>query len=398
MAGKVRTREKCPKCGRAFTIIEELDIHCPTCDTRPKTFFIFLYWDGDKHRIARDPDKNILDSYRRAHRLLEKIRSEIDAGTFNIANYLPKETEQFRGHVLFPKWLEYIKSKGNAKSYLRKIDQYTEDHFIPRLGQLNLRDIKTYHVEDFRQYISGTYRNQRTGTLLAPKSVKNVMDALKEFCHWLHRREVIARVPYFDVVRVPERLIEIMPLTDRERAISAIQSDRLKNIISFLALHPVRPSESAALDVRHFNLTSRIVTIEQALDSDRSIKTRKSRKAYEIPLSSLWDASCVSGRFGKEIAFPNKIGARYSAHTLNEAWKRACERAEVPYVSLYPSTRHTTATSYAARGASEEQIEGMLGHSTRGMSKKYVKRSVEMLRHLVDGTQVVQIEDLRKAK
>ncbi len=398
MAGKVRTREKCPRCGGAFKIVEEMDIYCPSCDTRPKTFFIWLYWEGVKHRIARDPDNNILDSYRRAHRLLEKIRSEIDARTFNVANYLPRETEQFRGHALFPKWFEYLQSKGNAKSYLNKIEQYIEDHFIPQLGALNMRDIKTYHIEDFRQYISSTYRNQRTGNLLAPKSIKNVMDALKEFCHWLYRREIIARVPFFDVVRVPERLIEIMPIEDREKALGSLQSDRLRRIISFLALHPVRPSEAAALDVRHFNLASRIVTIEQALDSDRSLKTRKSRKAYEIPLSRSWDASCISGRFGKEIAFPNKINARYSAHTLNEAWKRACSRAKVPYVSLYPSTRHTTATSYAARGASEEQIEGMLGHSTRGMSKKYVKRSVEMLRHLVDGTQVVQIENIQKAK
>jgi hypothetical protein len=70
-----------------------------------------------------------------------------------------------------------------------------------------------------------------------------------------------------------------------------------------------------------------------------------------------------------------------------------------PYVSLYPLTRYTTATSYAARGGSEEQIEGMFGHSIRGMSKKYVKRSVEMLRHLVDGgAQVIAIGDLQKMK
>jgi len=398
MAGKIRTREKCPKCGGAFKIIEEVDILCTACDTRPKTYFVWLYWDGDKYRFPRDQDGNILDSFRRAHRFLEKIRSEIDSRTFVVANYLPKETDQFRGHVLFPKWFEYIKSKGNAKSYLNKIEQYIDDHFVPQLGDVNMRDIKTYHVEDFRQYLSATYKNQRTGNPLAPKSIKNVMDAFKEFCHWLHRREVIARVPHFDVVRVPEHLIQIMPLADREKVLKALQSKRLSSIISFLALHPVRPSEAAALDVRHFNLKLRIVTIEQALDSDRSVKTRKSRKAYEIPLSRNWDASCIDGRFGKEIAFPNMVGARYSAHTLNEAWKRACERAEVPYVSLYPSTRHTTATSYAARGASEEQIEGMLGHSTRGMSKKYVKRSVEMLRHLVDGTQAASLAEFQKAK
>ncbi|HXY53478.1 MAG TPA: hypothetical protein VEM40_02275, partial [Nitrospirota bacterium] len=61
--------------------------------------------------------------------------------------------------------------------------------------------------------------------------------------------------------------------------------------------------------------------------------------------------------------------------------------------SLYPATRHTTATSYAQQGATEEQIEAILGQTTRGMSRKYVKRSVEMYRHIVDGALVVHIDE-----
>jgi len=125
--------------------------------------------------------------------------------------------------------------------------------------------------------------------------------------------------------------------------------------------------------------------------------TSGSTQSFEIPLSARWDSSCIQGRFGKEIAFPSENGTRYNAHTLNGAWKRACKRAGVDYVSLYPATRHITATAYAANGATEEEIEAMLGQSTRGMSRKYVKRSVEMLRHLVDGrSQVVHIDEKKK--
>jgi integrase len=388
MAGKIRTREVCPTCGKKFRIVEESDIFCPQCNTRPSTYYIFLYWSdpllGRDHRITRDLDGQILDSYRRTHRLLERIRSEIDQGIFTLTNYLPNEVNQFRGDKLFPEWLDYIKTKSRALSYLRNVEQYIEDHFVPQLGSLNMQaPIKTYHIEAFRKYLVTVYR-QANGSPLAPKSVKNVMDQLKSFCNWLYRREIIPRIPVFDPVDVPENLITVMPVQDREKVLRAITSPHLRNILTFMSRHPIRPSEAAALDVRHFDLSGMAVKIENGLDRDRSIKTRKSRRAYEIPLSALWDHTCIKGRFGKEIAFPNKDGARYTDHTLNDAWKRACKRAKIEYVSLYPAMRHTTATGYALQGASEEQIEAMLGQSTKGMSRKYVKRSIEMVRHLVN--------------
>lgn len=389
MSGKVRPRgTKCPRCGDKFTIDEGTDIYCTKCGIKPRSFYIILYWPdpslGRDHKIYRDQDTNILDSYRRAHRLLEKIRGEIDAGTFILHNYLPKEIDRFRGHVLFPKWLDVVKSQRRAQNYTRKLDQYVRDHFIPQLGNLNMAaggtgGIKTHHIEDFRKYVSETYK-KKDGKHLSEKSVKNVMDALKEFCNWLFGREIIARVPKFAPVQVPEKLVTTMPLEDRDKALAAITSPKLKRIIDFLTKHPVRPSEACALDVSNFNLDASIVKIENSLDYDRSLKPRKNKKEYEIPLHPDWNNSCLRNRFGKEIAFPNKLGKRYNAHTLNEAWKRACNNAKVPYISLYPAGRHTTATSYATDGHSERHIELMLGQSTPGMSRKYVKRSVEMLR------------------
>ncbi len=105
----------------------------------------------------------MLDSYKRAQRLLERIRYEIDAKTFHVQDYLPKEIDQNRGNVLFPKWLNILKSKGNALSYTRKIEQYINDHFIPHFGKMIVTDIITSHIEDFRLYLSMEYRIQRTG-------------------------------------------------------------------------------------------------------------------------------------------------------------------------------------------------------------------------------------------
>lgn len=393
MAGKIRTREVCPQCSQKFHIIEETDIFCVSCKTRPRTFYIYLYWPdpqlGRDHKITHAGGE-ALDSFRRAKRLLEKIRSEIDSRTFILRNYLAKKQNALTGDKLFPRWLAFIREKKRALSYTVKLRQYIDDHFLPRFGDADCSAIRTNDITSFRSYLMGC-TIKKTGRPLSPKTVKNILDQLKSFCKWLLREEIISRMPIFDSVDVPEALPVIMPLEDRRKALAAVSSPFLRPALTFYALHPIRPSEIAALDVRHFDLEYRCVRIEHGLDYDGSVKDRKNKKQYVIPLSDQWDASCIRGRFGREIAFPNKEGRRYNAHTLNEAWKTACRRAKVPYVNLYNAMKHTTMTEKARLGASRKQLEMLAGQSTPGMSDKYVALSVESIRHLVDAEKLPEV-------
>jgi hypothetical protein len=125
MAGKIRTREVCPTCGQNFHAIEETGILCQECNTKPATYYIYLYHRdpirGRDHKISRDINGDILDSYRRAHRLLERIRSEIDQGIFTLSNYLQKETHQFRGAT--EEQIEQLaghSTRGMSKRYVKR--------------------------------------------------------------------------------------------------------------------------------------------------------------------------------------------------------------------------------------------------------------------------------------
>ncbi|MBF0472849.1 MAG: zinc ribbon domain-containing protein [Nitrospirae bacterium] len=143
MKGKVRTREKCPKCGAGFKEIPETDIICPECGRRPKTFYLDLYHQQTKHKISRDLDGNILDSYKRAYRLLERMRKDIDDFRFDVKDYLPKEIEQFRVYNLFPKWINNKKSKGLSQVHIHKTESYIKTYYLPFFQNLSARDIRT---------------------------------------------------------------------------------------------------------------------------------------------------------------------------------------------------------------------------------------------------------------
>jgi integrase len=384
MSGKIRTREKCDQCGKPFKIIEEEVIYCPNCNTRPKTFYIFLYWNG-KHRIARDLDGYILDSYKRAHRLLENIRKSIDDGTFNISNYLPKEIEQFKGYKMLPKWQDLKLNKGLSQWHIRKINEYVKNYYIPYFQDKDTRRITKYHIEDFLSGLPGH---------LSLKTKKNIMDMLRNFCRWLYQMEILAKVPVFPVITPLEQPIKFITKEIQLKYLEFIP-DKHKPIFQFLMYHPVRIGEACALKVKHFNTVNAVIEICQAVGYKNEIKSRKNRKPYYLPLSKHCNLNILNNKLPEAFVFTHN-GKIYDSNYLGKIWRKALNDEKVPYINLYNATRHSIASQAVNSGIGLERISKALGHSTLEMTKKYASINVELLRDVIDGSQndgsqVVQI-------
>ncbi len=381
MKGKVRTREKCPKCGEKFHIVEEIGIYCPECKTYPRTYYIFLYWQGNKYRISRDPDGHILDSYKRAHRLLELIRLDIDKGIFSPANYLPKEIEQFRGKNLFPKWLKTKNEK--SPTYIRELNRYVNQFFLPYFEQTDLRKITAGDIEDFYHWLPQN---------LSLKTKKNIMDALKNFLLWLYQREAIARVPSIPKISPPEPPIYIITREAQIKILDCMDVHH-RPIFHFLMLHPVRPGEARALKVKDFDFEKMVVHIERTIDEFGERK-RKNKKDYYLPVSPEFDLSILKNRFPDEYVFLNKAGRPYHPESMRKIWHRARKKAGIPEISMYHGTRHSWATDRLKQGFSLEMLSKALGHADRASVEKYAKHDVELLRGMFE----TNVRPLRETK
>jgi integrase len=393
MAGKIRTREKCPTCKKSFVIKEETDIFCPTCNTRPKTYFIFFYYDKGKHRISRDTDGHILDSYKRAHRLLETIRREIDQGIFSLSNYLPREIERFRGKVLFPKWYEVKVSEGRAPSHIREIERYVRLYYKPFFGMTDMRKIRAGDIEDF-------YMNLPAH--LAAKTKKNILIELRAFLHWLYKREIISRIPAFPQVDIPEPSVNPIDRDMQLKILSHVKSWRLRDIIEFLIHHPVRPGEARALQIEDVLLKERHVWIRKTF-SMKTLKGRKNKNAYVLPLTpyflKMMERLCKN-KLPKAFVFVNKFGNHFTNESLEDAWNRAKGNAGLGHIktTLYEGTRHSWGTQAVNEGMDLNLIQGAMGHSSSEMTKRYARLKAEGLRAIMermegstfDGAQMVQ--------
>jgi integrase len=386
MAGKIRTREKCPQCGKAFKLIEETDIYCPSCNTRPKTFFIFLYWKGDKFRISRDRDGQMLDSHRRAHRLLENIRADIDTHKFNPRNYLTSELAKLRGSHLLSRWITNKEHSGVSGWHLYKLNQYMQKYFQPFFGHRDMRDILRHDIDEFLNWLPSH---------LSLKTKKNIMGALRNFTRWLYQVEILNRTIPFPDIKPDEPVIK---WTTKEMQLKYLQSipEEHRPIFSFLLNHPVRVGEACALQRKHFDLHNMVVEISQAVGFKYEIKARKNRRPYFLPVSSRFDVSILKNKLPDAYVFTHS-GKLYNYNVLGSIWRTSLKKADLPYLNLYNASRHSIASQAVNSGVSLDRISKALGHSSIEMTKKYASMNVELLRDIVEGeqgigAQMVQME------
>ncbi len=380
MSGKIRTRERCPHCGNKFHVVEEIDIFCSTCNTRPKTFYIFLYHDRNKYRISRDPDGHLLDSYRRAHRLLESIRRDIDSNIFRISNYLAKEIEEFRGRKLLQQWLKVKKEKDLSPLHLRNIQGYIDKYYLPFFEKIDCRKITSDYIERF---FLGLPSN------LGLKTKQNIIMMLKNFCYYLLRREIIARMPYFEPLSPPQPPIVWITKEDQRTIIARIQQPH-RPIFYFLMYHPVRISEATALKIKDINLQNRSVHICRAF-SGKELRSRKNKRCYYLPLSSQFDTGLLKDKLPEAFIFTNSKGKPYQGNVLRKMWNRARGKTGIK-IALKNATRHSIASQAINEGVPLEVISKALGHSSLEITKqRYACMEIERLRVMVEDSKVINV-------
>jgi len=387
MSGKIRTREKCAYCGEKFEekrIGRDLDLYC-SCGHRPKTYYIYLYWHGD-HKIVQDKTEQQLTSYIQTNRLLERIRSEIDAKTFDITEYKAKTKKQFNARRLIRKWYKGKVKKGLAPTTLKDYRGYIRRYFSPAAQKQKIedcREIRTYHITNFFESLPNS---------ISPKTKKNIMIALKNFTDWLSSqgildRSIILTFPEFEVPE-PKKI-----WTKQSKALQILPFVPVHDqpIISFLLRHPLRSGEACVLLREDFNIEEGFVRIDKAL-SGKKIRHRKNRKSYLCAISENYNTSFLKTKFPKVLAFINSVGNMYKSNHLTKIWRKASELTvlatgdeSLAYIPLKYSGRTTIATEAINRGESIPAIAGALGDSEEVTRKHYAHLQWKSTKAVIDG-------------
>lgn len=372
MKGAIRTKEKCPRCGSKFT---GNPLRCHACLTTPTRYYIDLYVSGHgKLKIYSDKRGSSLDSYERAHRVLESLRYEIDQHIFDPSKYLSSNIKDYRFEERVQEWYQSKTrevEKGNlAESYTIKLKCYMESYYLPFFKGIDIRDIRTFHIQRFYDQLPSTK---------SLKYLKNILGGLKHFFNTLHRFEYISQKPIFPVIQVNQVTPKWIDYETQLKMLGSIPFED-RPIFAFLMFQGVRPSEARALKVKDINLKERYILITRTFSYKKlreRVKSKVSRPRLINPALISMLIDLCKDKFPESFVFINpRTKTFYSAETLFRIWDKVRKEFELS-ITLYEATRHSLASIAACNGASLNAIKDVLGHTDIRTTLKYAHSNLE---------------------
>ena len=166
--------------------------------------------------------------------------------------------------------------------------------------------------------------------------------------------------------------------------------------------HDVPRQQKSDIWVEPYDWKESILDVREALKTSSGAnpvvgETKTgSRGKYPVPDDlRLWLAEPTpnASRFdARAPLFPSPRTSRlYKRAVLTDLWRKACEAAQVDYVSVYPATKRSGLTALSEAGPSIEDIQAMGRHKNPDMTREYIvevdrKRAgaASTLQHLIE--------------
>ena len=171
---------------------------------------------------------------------VNKVESDIKDGiNFDFPWLSDSNTTKVKRFTLidaYDRWLSNRESDGIRPSAIRR-NKYSMTHFSSVVGKsLPLSSIATSTID--------TYRNYCIQTNMKPNGININLRAIKTFLNWCHKRDLIEKCPYVDMVSKPKE----MPLYVPDRIFNKILEldwlkDHYKNAFLFYRNTGLRLSE-----------------------------------------------------------------------------------------------------------------------------------------------------------
>ena len=351
-----------------------------------ENFYIDLHWKGERIRLFSDKEGSPLYSERQANRLLERIRSEIDAGEFNPKNYIQRELKALRLGNYVTAWLR--RQEGRLQvgeisyGYFREMRSVVRNYLIPHLGNKDIRTLTKGNLNDFLLELT-----------VGAKTKKNIMGMLRAIYTDAMDREDIARVPSFPKVKTADPQVRwIEP--EAQDAILAQFTDPVRRAFFAVLVHMgIRPGEARALTWADIDLEHDLLHIHAAMDLGHFRMTTKEQDERWLPIPA--ELKEILSGLERGLGHVFTLGGRpYAQQRIGKWWRKAAAAAGYD-IPLYMATKHSLGVRARLAGVPLDVIQDYFGHKSVESTRRYAKIQTETFKKMHRQTPVTEI---KKAK
>ena len=331
------------------------------------TWRIWFPWKGKKIFINRYLDGTPLYIEKQARFVLEKIRAEVAAGTFDPATWGKDRTLDFQRA-----WNIYMEQSPCGKDRMEARERISNDFLLPYFKGSSLKDIEEHHVMEWWTTIPKTY---------AQSYLKVIRATLRAFLTF-HR---VTRIKAFKfpLVKVPRKTPVWYSKREQEEVLEFVPSHHHR-IIRFLMAYGCRVSEACNLKKTDIDWVKDEITFRE----------RKNDKENTLEIFDGVKPTLRSGKITHlENVFCTLTGERYTRQVFYRLWIDASKAANKKFgtkiIPLKNGTRHSLACQLLEQGESISTVARILGNSAGVVARSYgaisVKTAGEALRKVYNG-------------
>ena len=305
---------------------------------------------------------------------------------------LPKAVRT-QGKVLF---LDYVRSWGEAAAYT--YDQITYEgyincvnvHIIPYFSSaapsISLQDVTPDHVQAFATHLSA-HGNTKTGSGLAPKSVRNYLTVLSQIFEDAVSKKKIKENPCKNATlpKIPQREHKMFTIEQAKQFLDILDQPgtpvKYRAFFQLAIFGGFRRGEILGLEWSDIDFDTNIVHIRRTLHYSKKLgyydtepKSKSSVRALQLPENVIFTIKQLrneqlSTRFklgdswhNTERLFTTWDGQQMSGSAPTSWLIKTCERHGLPKVNLH-SMRHLNASLLISSGVDVKTVQSVLGHS-----------------------------------
>lgn len=302
----------------------------------------------------------------------KECRSWIKDMQEQIENGLSVDGFKMTVHDLFKMWLESI--QGSVRP--RTLDQYqgvVRNHLEPVLGEIKLRELQPYQIQQLYNSLLAEGKSNRTVQLV--HSVIHRALVVGQQLGLVGRNPASAVTP----PKVPQKEMQVLDDNQARQLLIAAQGDRYEAMYYLAITTGLRQGELLGLKWEDIDFSSGILQVKRQLQRvpGKGVrlsepKTKAGRRQIQLGPESVnqliihrrrQDIEREGDRWEEHgLVFPSSVGTPTGQRNLIRSFKRLLKKAGLPDIRFH-DLRHTAATLMLLNGIPLIVVSRRLGHS-----------------------------------
>ncbi|MDR2125761.1 MAG: site-specific tyrosine recombinase XerD [Prevotellaceae bacterium] len=275
--------------------------------------------------------------------------------------------------------LELSLSENTINAYIHDVKKLRS--FAKDKNNLNINDIKEYHIHEFLADLYDNNLNSRTQ--------QRILSGIKSFFTFLEFENELKMNPaeLVESPKIGRKLPDFLTVDEIDSIISSIDlsgplGHRNAAVIEILYSCGLRVSEVIDLKISHLNFSDEFIRITGKGNKERLVPIGK-RAIQSLSIYLNQRKSIFVNRKAEDIVFLNRSGEKLSRVAIFNLIKRQAIKAGISKIISPHTLRHSFATHLVENGADLRAVQQMLGHESILTTEIYTHLDNTFIRNVI---------------